>query len=188
MIRLMTGMGRVSPCGPGSSSPSSPPWLLVPSSVSFIKPMFPVRENIVRNSSETWSLLLVACLFVLHKKWHSNTFLMYSSFYDKAKYYLFNSKSEVMSFAWMLYDVFSSALRQNSRVQPVSQAWGMMTFTQLGYLSKYFCPFMSKYFCPSVSKYFCPSVHMCAVFIEQPKCQHLPFNAFSAFNEMQTIC
>ena len=33
------------------------------------------------------------------------------------------------------------------------------TFTQLGYLSKYFCLYTSKYFCPYLSKYFCKKLY-----------------------------
>ena len=50
--------------------------------------------------------------------------------------------------------IFSSAHFGRTLESTLSVTDVMMTFTQLGYLSKYFCPYLSKYFCPYLSKYF----------------------------------
>ena len=49
---------------------------------------------------------------------------------------------------------FSSAHFGRTLESTLSVRVVMMTFTQLGYLSKYFCPYLSKYFCQKLCKYF----------------------------------
>ena len=72
------------------------------------------------------------------------------------------------------FTIFSSALQQNSRVHPVSQAWYDLYSSTLSV--KIFLPICVQIFLWFVSKYFCPSV------------KHQPFSVFSAFNEMRTFC
>ena len=58
-------------------------------------------------------------------------------------------------YCWIvLMRLFSSAHFGRTLESTLSVSDGMMTFTHLGYLSKYFCPYLSKYFCQKLCKYF----------------------------------
>ena len=80
-------------------------------------------------------------------------------------------------------NIFSSAHFGRTLESTLLVTHFMMTFTQLGYLSKCFYPYLSKYFWPNLSKLFC---QICwkffLLFFNFSKCFQIFFDFFQIFS------